>query len=149
MGPRKGRPREGELPDMSIVSPSPPAYVLPDPDECEDVEDRVILDSGHELAVRFNLWKERLIVEFPIVQIVRHDGRWVEVHRIDTCNHGSVHRHQLHKRKPNDHMGKRTDLERIPAQNGWNVVDAWYDQALDLMMNDWKDNLRRWRSGSA
>lgn len=150
MGPTKGRPKKGDLVDMTIPSQAEaPAYELPDPDECVEVRDIYVLDAGHEVKVRYDLWRGRLIVEFAIVQQVRHNGRWVEVARIDSCQHGTVHKHQLRKSRPNDRVGQRIDLETIPAQNGWTMVDGWYDKALQKMQDEWKDNLRRWRRGSA
>jgi hypothetical protein len=50
---------------MSVPAPRDPVgYELPDPEEREEVEDRIVLaPGGHELYVRFDLWRERLIVE--------------------------------------------------------------------------------------
>lgn len=145
MGKTPGRPKVGDLADMTIVpEPESPTYELPDPEECEEYPDKVVLSAGHELYVRFLLWKDRLIVEFAIGQIVRHNGRWVEVARIDTC-HASVHKHQLRKDRPDDTVGQREELEAVPIVNGWTTVDRWYDRALILMKDSWNENLRRWR----
>lgn len=133
---------------MSVPAPRDPVgYELPDPEEREEVEDRIVLaPGGHELYVRFALWRERLIVEFAIGQIVRHNGHWVEVARIDTC-HGNVHHHQLRKSRPGDTAGQREILEELPSENPWTIVDRWYEPALDKMQNEWKETLRRWRHG--
>lgn len=44
---------------MSIPAPRDPVgYQLPGPDEREEVEDRIVLATGgHELYVRFGLWR--------------------------------------------------------------------------------------------
>lgn len=145
----RGRQSERKLADMTIPPPLPiqPAeYGLPDPDETEEVSSRVALESGHELYVRFVMWRDRLIVEFAIGQIVRHNGRWVEVARIDTC-HLSIHRHQLKKSEPGNTVGEREILEEIPPENPWAVVDQWYERSLKMMEDDWTETLRRWRHG--
>ena len=146
MGRKPGRPKRGQLADMTIPPNDAPGYELPDPSECEDFDDRIVLEAGHELQVRFRLWKGRLVVEFAIMQYVRHNGQWIEAARIDTC-HGSVHVHQMHKSRLTDRQGQRRELQAIPPHNGWTVVDQWYDRALTLMKNEWTDNLRRWRRG--
>lgn len=147
MGRTRGRSRRGSLANMTAHPPDPPSYELPDPDECVEYEDKIALFYGHELSVRYRLWKDRLIVEFAVMQVVRHNGHWVEVARIDTC-HGSIHKHQLSKARPGDRVGKRDELQSVPVQNGWTVVDSWYEQALDHMQRYWTENLRRWRRGS-
>jgi hypothetical protein len=150
MGKTKGRQSERRLADMSTPPPTPPeptGYGLPDPDECEEVEDRIVLGpGGHELYVRFVLWREQLIVEFAVGQIVRHNGRWAEVARIDTC-HGNVHHHQLKKSEPRNTVGDRVVLEDLPTDNPWTVVDRWYGEALQRMEQEWTETLRRWRHG--
>lgn len=147
MGKSVGRPKRGQLADMTIPPPhDPPGYELPDPDECEEIVGPEVLAYGHELRTRFVMWKERLIVEFAIIQIVRHNGHWVEVSRIDTC-HNAIHQHYLGKKRPADTVGQREILEEIPTENPWAVVDRWYDLALTRMQNDWRDSLRRWRRG--
>jgi len=83
------------------------------------------------------------MVEFAVTQITRSRGKWIEVARIDTC-HGHVHRHQL-QRGSSDTVGDVRSLEVIPADRGWEVIDRWYEQALAMMQNEWKDNLRRWK----
>lgn len=127
MAKTKGRQSEKRLADMTITAPlptQPAGYDLPDPNESDTVEDRIVLESGHELYVRFVMWRDRLIVEFAVGQIVRHNGRWVEVARIDTC-HGSIHRHQLKKSEPSNTVGDREILEEVPIENPWAVVDRW------------------------
>jgi hypothetical protein len=149
VGKKPGRPKPGKLADMSEAPPEPPDYELPDPEDCEEYNDGLVLKAENELRTRISLWKSRLIVEFAVMQIVRHNGRWVEVARIDTCHHGSVHKHQLSKSRPDDRVGRRDEIEKIPSTNGWAVVDENYDRALQLMKADWTENLRRWRRGQA
>jgi hypothetical protein len=149
MGKARGRPKKGSLVDMSTAPPGDPlGYELPDPDECEEHPGgRIVLASGHELFARFTLWKDRLIVEFCVGQVIRQEDTWVAVARIDTC-HGSVHKHQLFRKRPNDHLGQQHELARIPESNAWSFIDNWYLQALDHMQRHWTENLRRWRHGS-
>lgn len=148
MAKTKGRQSDSRLADMSIPAPREEmGYSLPDPEEREDIDVRVVLaPGGHELYVHYGLWRERMIVEFAIMQIVRHNGQWAEVARIDTC-HGNVHHHQLGKSRPNDSVGLRTLLEDLPHNNPWTVVDRWYERALEKMEAEWTEALRRWRRG--
>jgi hypothetical protein len=146
LGKSKGRKADRRLVDMGMQPPEPPSYDLPDSDECDEVPGKIVLALGHELNTRFCIWKDRLIVEFAVVQVVRHNGRWVEVARIDTC-HASVHKHQLSKSKPDDQVGHKEELKKIPGQSPWTVVNDWYDTALILMQTEWTENLRRWRHG--
>lgn len=142
-----GRPKRGDLADMTILPSQPAGYELPDPDECEEYKNSIVLEAGHELLVRLLLWKDRLIVEFAIMQVVRHNGLWVEVARIDTCE-GSVYKHQLRKTRPDDQVGQREEVERVPTVNPWTVIDRWYEDALGRMQREWVYNLRRWRGGA-
>ncbi|MDT4988608.1 MAG: hypothetical protein QOI74_2702 [Micromonosporaceae bacterium] len=149
MGKKPERPERGDLVNAAVpVQPTrkPASYPLADPDECEEYERRVVLSAENQLYVRFQLWKDRLIVEFTVGQIVRYNGRWVEVARIDSC-HNSIHKHQLSKSAPRNTTGQRAVLEEIPHENPWSCVDRWYDLALTKMQNEWTENIRRWRVG--
>jgi hypothetical protein len=148
LGKTRGRQADRRLADMSIPAPREPVgYELPNPDEREDYNNRIVLATGgHELYVTYGLWRDRLVVEFAVGQIVRHNGAWVEVARIDTC-HGNVHHHQLRKSRPADTVGVRVILEELPSDNPWKVVDSWYERALDKMETEWQERLRRWRRG--
>jgi hypothetical protein len=143
---KPGRPRKGELADLTIQPPQPPAYELPPPEECEEIEGSVGLDDEDELRIRFVLWKDRYMVEFAIVQLTRINGHWTQVARIDTC-HAHVHRHQLRRDSPGDVLGTVYPLEAIPAVGGWEVVDRRYEESLTLMHTEWQTYLRRWNGG--
>jgi hypothetical protein len=67
------------------------------------------------------------------------DGAWVDVARIDTAD-GEVHRHQFTA----DGGNYRTVYEVVPAGHGEDVIDRWFDRALDMMNNEWQENIRRW-----
>lgn len=68
MGKRPGKPKVGELADMTIRPPEPEPYELPPPDECEEIEGWVGLSDEDELRTRFMLWQDRYMVDFAIMQ---------------------------------------------------------------------------------
>lgn len=128
---------------MTIHPQRAPIYTPPAREECEEVTYPHVLTLEDELRCRWWLWQDTYNVDFAIVQLVRVDGEWHEVARID-CAHGDVHHHQLFRASPSDTVGIRKRLELIPVQRGWETVDRWYGQALTLMENEWQDSKRRW-----
>lgn len=147
MGRSRGRPKKGQLADMTIKPPPDPVFGLPPPEELEEVESRNTLGStNHEIQVRYLKWlPSEMIVEFAIMQYTWADGEWQQVARIDSCHPGVVHAHQL-RRGDNDDQGHIRDLGQVSA-DGWEEVDRWYDQSLTLMEKDWREYLRKWEEG--
>jgi len=109
-------------------------------DECEEWTYTERLDSERRLVVaqRLPTGTGRL-VHFSIQIELLVDGQWRKVARIDTSD-GEVHRHQF-TRKGGD---SRTVLEPIPPDHGEDVVDRWFDPALEMVKNEWGEYVRRW-----
>lgn len=143
MSVKPGKPDNRRLADMTIYPPAPEPYVPPPPDECLEFVAPIVLARGHELRVRYLLWKDSFVAEFATMQVTWHSGRWRQVGRIDT-DHSKVHRHQLHEHNPDDTQGDIEDLAELSAEGGVELVDRWYVDALDLMENSWEEYLRRW-----
>ncbi len=143
MGKTPGRPKRGQLVDMSTIPDADPFYEPPARDECEECEYPWTLAADHQLRCRWWLWQEAYKVDFAIVQVTRAGGKWCQVARID-CDHGVVHRHRLRRQNPDDTVGVRDELMPIPYQRGWETVDKYYDDALKLMQDSWRENLRIW-----
>lgn len=137
------RPDRRPVPDMTVHPAQPEAY-RPPPDHACDVETFPIsITETDQLMVRLHLYRHRT-VDFAIMQLVRQDDTWVEVSRIDCC-HGTIHRHQF-DRTGVDLYDHKVIMD-IPASrdDAWAVVGAGYDDALDVMMTEYDENLRRWR----
>ncbi|WP_449560182.1 DUF7718 family protein [Micromonospora echinaurantiaca] len=131
---------------MSTV-PEQRRYDPPPLDVCEEITNPIRLPgSGNELRVRMAIYRNQ-IVDFAVVQIVRVDGKWVRVAKID-CDRGVIHRHQ-YVRSTGEDVWDHRPLCEIPPDRGWEVVDRWFDQALQLMEDEWEDNLRRWNGDNA
>ncbi|MDG6102342.1 hypothetical protein Daura_43555 [Dactylosporangium aurantiacum] len=146
MGKTKGRPRKNDLVDMSII-PEQRTYSPPPPEACEETTVPIRLpEPGHELRVRCAMYRGQ-VVDFAIIQIARVDGDWVNVAKID-CDRGVVHRHQ-YERDTGVDLWDHRPLCEIPPDHGWEVVDRWYDEALQMMEDEWEDNLRRWNGDAA
>ncbi len=143
MGKSRGRPKRGALADMTIHPQREPQYEEPPLDQCELVEGGIVLQLHHELRWNFYLLDDGKMVRFAIMQVAWRDSQWVQIGRIDTV-HGTVHRHDLHRSRPNDEQGTKVVLATIPATNGWEVVDRCWQQSLTEMQDGWKERLRRW-----
>jgi hypothetical protein len=116
-------------------------YTPPPAEACERfVFDFSLPEAGHVLKVRILTYRGK-VVDFAVTQILFDGADWVNVARIDCC-HGYIHRHQF-DRDGNDIWDHRKIMD-IPHENGWEVVDRGYEEALDVMQNEWEDNLGRW-----
>lgn len=141
MGKTKGRPQRGKLVSMAVVPPPDEPYMPPPDDECEEFTERILLMRGNRLSIRRRFRTgQNTVVEFGVNQVVRVDGGWVDVARIDSA-HGEIHRHQFTASGGN----RITTLERIPQRDGEELVDRWCAIAADMMENEWQENLGRWR----
>lgn len=143
MGKTPGRPKPGKLADMTVHPQRKPLYQPPPKEECVEETWPLAIGAEDELRCRWSLWRETYKVDFAIVQVVRADGGWWEIARID-CEHGDVHHHQLYRAKPKDTLGTRVRLQLIPVKRGWETVDKWYGQALTLMLDQWQESKRKW-----
>ena len=138
-----GRASERGLVDMA-AQPEKKLYVPPPASSCRIVEYPVSLTAEDRLHVREHRYKGR-IVDFAIMQIraaPADEGTEVHIARIDCCR-STIHRHQ-YDQTGQDVYDHRVIVE-IPALEGWDVVDAGYADAYDVMFNEWVENLRRWR----
>lgn len=146
MGKEKGRPKRGRLADMA-EAPEEERYHPPPLNACEEFTIPIRLpQGGGELRVRFATY-QNLVVDFAVVQIVRIDGKWEVVAKID-CDRGVIHRHQ-YARDTGEDLWDHRPLYVVPTEQSWQVVDRWYEKAVDMMEDEWEDNLRRWNGDSA
>ena len=138
---RGGRPLR-RLADMADRPPSGAAYRPPPRSACDEVVYPVAVEEGHELVIRQQIYRGK-IVDFSIQQRTLDDGQWHDVARIDCC-HSTVHRHQTYRTATG-----RNDIvviREIPSE-GWDVVNEAFATAMDVMEDEWEENLRRWSSG--
>jgi hypothetical protein len=127
------------LPDMA-VTPDPDTYRAPGCPPAEEFLFHAEVARGHKFTVRQRIYRGK-IVDFAVQQIMlMEDDVWVEVARIDCCR-GTVHRHQFN-RDGVDVWDHRV-IREIP-ERGWDVVNQSYDQAYDVMVAEWEENVRRW-----
>lgn len=141
MGKMPGRKGERGLADMS-AEVSELEYRPPPKTACDERQWPQYLTEVDRLHIR--TWRYRgRIVDFAIMQIIEVDGKDVHVARIDCC-HSIIHRHQFDKAGVDlyDHRV----IVPIPHEDGWDVVDAGYAAATDVMFNEWEENLRRWKA---
>jgi len=82
------------------------------------------------------------IVDFAIQQEAELDGDWAEVARIDCC-HSTIHRHQFNQAGTDTY--DRRVIQNIPKE-GWDVVNAAFQGAVDVMLSEWEENHRRWNN---
>lgn len=142
MGRNRGRPKRGQLADLTIYPQREPEYEPPPLDQCKRYDDHVVLRLHHELKWNFFIYK-RAMVKFAVMQVCWREGQWREVARIDTC-HALIHKHQLHSHSPGDTQGTITPLAEIPSKGGWEVIDKWWTPSLTLMQDNWEEQLRLW-----
>ncbi|MEI6620781.1 MAG: hypothetical protein WCP28_02595 [Actinomycetes bacterium] len=135
------------MPDLGIRPPDPKPYRPPPAEVCSEKTYPISLGDGtNELVVRMRRYKH-FIVDFSVHQVhVDEDGKRHDVARIDCCTVGTIHRHQFVKSTGEDVYDHRT-IQPIPADDPWPVVSSGYDQAIDVMMDEWEENLGRWRDG--
>jgi hypothetical protein len=131
---------KGRLADMA--SKPEPAEYRPPPTSAGDVlEWPIILSPTDVLLVRQHVYRKKT-VDFAFMQL-HHDGEQHEVARIDCC-HGVVHRHQFN-RDGVDVMDRRP-IQVIPPASGHDTVNALFDVCYGRMMEEYEENLRRWKA---
>ncbi|TKA09509.1 DUF7718 family protein [Actinacidiphila oryziradicis] len=120
-------------------------YKPPSCPPAEELNFRLEFTETDEFRVRQVLYRD-FIVDFAIMQMVREDGSWVHVARIDCC-HSTIHRHQF--THAGDDLYDHLEITAIPPDGGdrWSIVHAGYFSALGTMQEEWAENLRRWRDG--
>lgn len=122
-------------------------YEIPDHDDCDPVACDQDLGDADILRVQFWTNADDFIVDFAIVQLTRGSSGWCEVARID-CYHSSIHRHQYVRGSDNDvyKNDPRREICQLSAGDH-ELVHEKYGEALEMMENEWEDNLRRWQRG--
>lgn len=126
--------------DMTI-RPANRQYRPPPKRSCDVETYEYPLSDVDSMHVHYWMYRGKY-VHFAITQARMVDGTSINIARIDTC-WGIVHEH-LYDQQGNDTLDHRVIYE-IPTNDGWEVVDKAYDEALDIMEDKWADNLRRWR----
>lgn len=115
---------------------------MPDPDECEEqtyCTPIVDGDNLNEVTVRMLCHGTR-VVEFSISHWTHVGGERYEVVRVDSC-HYEVHAHQFYR---SGSAPSRRVLEPVIQAED---VDASYEPAMEIVFDQWEDNLRRWNRG--
>lgn len=114
---------------------------LPGSAECLAEEFDFLLGTKAQMCV-FLMTCDKRTVRFVLVQKARSrdTGRWEEVARVDTA-HNEVHVHRFDR----DH--NQLSREVIRPIRSFADVGEGFDEAYDLMLNQWEDNERRWRDG--
>lgn len=73
--------------------------------------------------------QSNLIVEFAVVVSRFVDGAWTEVLCIDSCNHGTVHRHRDGDHGSDPEVIALITSQRIVQDSYWDAIDEAYDEA--------------------
>lgn len=141
MGPKRGRPRRGELADMTIHPHDEDCHEPSSDQDTEKIPYTLQLAEGHKVGVvqTFRAGTTEL-VSFSVWQDVYLEEAWRHVVRIDSW-HGNVHRHDF----TSDGNNRRTILEVIPTDHPERVLERWRNWAEDIIMSEWDENVRRWR----
>lgn len=140
MANNSGKKRDRRLADMSAEE-STDFLAQFDPDELK--EQRFDFDLGPEARCIQKMMDHRnRVVWFAIMVEVFHEGAWVQIARADTC-HDEAHVHWWVR-------GRRTEKDRQALRKIATIDDvaAAFDEACDLMTEDWERNVRRWEDGS-
>lgn len=131
------------LADMGIY-PKPETY-RPPKGATERTYEIPLPADGERLTIRHQEYRGKT-VDFAITQETPAKRRWSNVARIDCCG-GTIHEHLFDKagNKLKDHLL----ICEIPlGEAGWEVVNAKYPEAYEMMEKNWEDNLRRWNGDS-
>lgn len=134
---------DARLADMSL-SPEKREYKPPPRHTLGGGDPQPIWVTDDDLVVLVSWTYRGLIVDFSIEQyrVDPGDGAKTKIARIDCC-HGTIHRHQYDQNGQDVYDGRVILV--IPPDDGWAIVDSGYDEAYDVMLNEWDANLRRWR----
>lgn len=144
MGKLPENSRRERLADMSIQPPPEPGYIPPGLDVATENVTPIDLGMDDQLVIRQRYYRGKT-VDFAIMQKIRIGQKWIDVARIDCC-HSMIHRHQFNRQGVD--VYDRRVIINIPAEEaGWDIVHAGYDDAYTAMLEEWDQNLERWRNG--
>lgn len=136
----RGRTRQSHgLVDMQETAPAEDFLSQFPPEELE--EDEYDFDLGPEdRCIHKFLYHHHSIVWFSIVQQTLDDGQWHTVIRADTC-HDEAHVHRFRRRR-----GEESQRRVLCQVSSIEEVGRGFDEASDLITEQWEENVRRWRS---
>lgn len=137
----RGRQPRSRLVDMGIYPQDEDCHEPPPEEDTEKVVYRLQLPEGHRAGVvqTFRVGSP-VLVHFSLFQALKVEGVWQPIMRIDSW-HGTIHRHDFTP----DGINRVTILERLQQERRSRSIERWRDQAEDLMMTEWEENVRRWR----
>ena len=132
MAKTRGRPRRGQLVDMTIQPTQPDCFEPPPPEDCEEIPYFIHADAGHLVGVRQVFRRgTSVVVYFAVWQSILVGGQWREVCRIDSA-HGNVHRHDFTVGRDGKNVDSRVILEEITAQHAEEILDRWIKTAEEF-----------------
>lgn len=107
------------------------------PDEVQESRYPIDLGDGNQLHVRVKETPDMRVVDFAVIQQTQGEtGHWHDVAKVDSA-HDQVHKHSY--TRAGGHT--RKDLVHLDRAHG---VGEAADTAVNEMLTDWEDNLRRW-----
>lgn len=117
-------------------------YKPPPVGSCQVREYPIEVTTEDRLMIRMHKYRGK-VVDFAIQQMRWDDEQgWREVARIDCCG-GMIHRHQFNQAGVDvwDHR----KIVDIPTKDPWDVVDAGFTEARNVMFNEFEENVKRWQ----
>ena len=142
--PQSKRKRDLRLADLSESPDLGPDWERPSDNDCEEIgyslpcpgsdfgADRIMLRMvTHHVTSQ--------LVEFAIIQLALHGGRWREVVIVDSC-HGDVHLHRCGRRSEGRIGDPEVMLRITDAQD----IQEGYGLAYDRVIDNWASNKERW-----
>lgn len=100
-GPQRDRSRRRASREAARRAAIDAVWERPSDDECVERTFDYWLSATVKYVDR-TVWtrRENMLVEFAVVLVQLVDDEWQEILCIDTCNHGTVHRHREQHREP-------------------------------------------------
>lgn len=144
MGRATGKTRiERRLVDMTAApaeADEDARWVYAPEEHDEEYRYENILSPTDALHVR-HVYRRGRIVAFNITQMTRRGGKWHHVARADSC-HGTVHLHRFDV--DGNEVGDPKTLVEVFTESD---LENGYDQAEEMLEDQWQENLRRCRDG--
>lgn len=145
MGKNEGHNRRRLVDMSSAATPSQvtQAWLVPDPDECDEHVSNWFIGPGEKIWMRLLTDQTDRLVDFAVMQMTLVGNRYVQVARVDS-KHGTVHVHQLFRATPDDTFGHRREMFEISCQED---VERGLEAGVDFVTENWEEHKRRWRDG--
>jgi len=96
---------------------------------------------GNELRITQKTYRDHL-VDFTVTQSIRSEGQWITVAQV-LQEDGAFWLRQYARASGSD-VQEDLELQVIPADGAWEVIGRTFDRAIEIMRDDWDENLRRW-----